>query len=93
MHAKFFRLRPADGSTSKDGQKTWSLWIRQGHRWLAILFTIIVAAIFITIGAGRQPAQWVYYTPLPPLFLLMFSGLYLFALPYLGAWRAKRRPS
>jgi hypothetical protein len=25
----------------------------------------------------------VTYSPLPPLFLLLFSGLYLFALPYM----------
>jgi hypothetical protein len=35
------------------------------------------------IGLGRA-AEWVYYLPLPPLFLLLASGLYLFALPYLG---------
>jgi hypothetical protein len=29
----------------------------------------------------------VVYSPLPPLFLLLFSGLYMFALPY----AAKRR--
>jgi hypothetical protein len=25
---------------------------------------------------------WVFYVPLLPLFLLMFTGLYMFALPY-----------
>ena len=61
---------------------TWSLWIRQTHRWLAIIFTIVVLGIFIALGVGQQPAQWVYYLPLLPLFLLMFSGLYMFFLPY-----------
>ena len=61
---------------------TWSRWIRQAHRWLAIIFTIVVLGIFIALGVGQQPAQWVYYLPLLPLFLLMFSGLYMFFLPY-----------
>lgn len=61
----------------------WNLWIRQFHRWVSILFTAIVAAIFAMLGMGQEPAQWVYYLPLPPLFLLLFSGLYLFALPYI----------
>ena len=39
-------------------------------------------AIFVMLGAGQEPAQWVYYLPLPPLFLLIFSGLYMFFRPY-----------
>ncbi len=60
----------------------WSQWIRQGHRWLSIVFTLTVVANFVALGMGKQIA-WLYYLPLPPLFLLMFSGLYMFALPYL----------
>ena len=60
----------------------WSLWIRQFHRWVSILFSAIVLAIFVTLGLGHQPVEWVYYLPLPPLFLLMFSGLYMFFSPY-----------
>jgi membrane protein CcdC involved in cytochrome C biogenesis len=60
----------------------WSLWIRQFHRWVSILFTATVVAIFAMLGAGQEPAQWVYYLPLPPLFLLMFTGLYMFFRPY-----------
>ena len=65
-------------------------WIRQGHRWLSIVFTV---AVIITFVALRQekPAVWVSYLPLPPLFLLLFTGLYLFALPYLTRWRTGRR--
>ncbi len=61
---------------------TWNMWVRQIHRWLSILFTAIAAAIFIALGAGKQPPQWAYFTPLAPLALLVLSGLYLFALPY-----------
>jgi hypothetical protein len=56
--------------------------IRQTHRWLSIVFTLTVIANFAAMAAGKPPA-WVTYSPLPPLFLLLFSGLYLFALPYL----------
>ena len=47
----------------------WNLWIRQFHRWVSIVFTAIVIAIFATLGMGKQPAQWVYYLPLAPLFV------------------------
>lgn len=70
----------------------WNIWIRQIHRWLAIVFTVIVAAIFGTLGLGNEPAEWVYLLPLLPLFLLMFTGLYMFVLPYATRWRGERRP-
>ncbi|OQM75122.1 hypothetical protein [Manganibacter manganicus] len=60
---------------------TWNAWIRQGHRWLAIIFTLTVIANFVTMALGTPPA-WVVYSPLLPLFLLLFSGLYMFVLPY-----------
>jgi len=59
-----------------------SVFIRQFHRWLSIIFTLTVIANFVAMSQGTPPA-WVTYSPLPPLFLLLFSGLYLFALPYL----------
>ena len=62
-------------------QLTWSLWIRQSHRWLSIAFTLTVIANFAVRIKG-EPPLWVTYSPLPPLFLLLFSGLYMFALPY-----------
>jgi hypothetical protein len=34
-----------------------------------------------------QPPAWITYSPLPPLFLLMFSGLYMFSLPYVARRR------
>jgi hypothetical protein len=69
----------------------WNTWIRQFHRWLSIIFTAVVAAIFITLGVAVEPAYWVYLMPLIPLGLLMLSGLYLFALPYATRWRSGRR--
>ena len=64
----------------------WNQLIRQTHRWLSIAFTITVIANFAAMTQGTPPA-WITYSPLLPLFLLLFSGLYLFALPYV----AKRR--
>ena len=71
----------------------WNMWVRQIHRWLSIIFTTVVLGIFITLGAGKEPAYWVYLLPLPPLFLLMFTGLYMFVLPHANKWREARRTS
>jgi len=64
-------------------------FMRQTHRWLSIVFTLTVIANFAAMTRGKPPA-WITYSPLPPLFLLLFSGLYLFALPYLGRGRSGR---
>ena len=66
--------------------------IRQTHRWLSIVFTLTVIANFVALTQGQPPA-WVTYSPLPPLALLLFSGLYLFVLPYATKWRRARRTS
>ncbi len=66
-----------------------SKFIRQFHRWTSIVFALVVAAIFVMLGLGQQPAEWIYYTPLPPLFLLLATGLYMFFLPYVR----RRSPS
>jgi hypothetical protein len=69
--------------------------IRQTHRWLSIAFTLTVIANFVAMTQGQPPA-WVTYSPLLPLALLLFSGLYLFVLPYAVQWRSgsgTRRPS
>ncbi len=84
MHAEFFSAE----RTSKKGEcMNWNSWIRKTHRWLALSFSLIVAAIFISLAFGGPP-QWVYYTPLPLLFLLMATGLYMFFLPYGARSRA-----
>ncbi len=67
-----------------------SSWIRQIHRWVAILFTATVIANFIALARGA-PLSWVTYSPLPPLALLLFTGLYMFVLPYAAKWRGGRR--
>jgi hypothetical protein len=67
-----------------------SKWIRQTHRWLSIIFTLTVAANFATMAFGQPPA-WVVYSPLLPLFLLLFSGLYMFVLPYVAKSGGEQR--
>jgi hypothetical protein len=70
----------------------WNVWIRQIHRWLSIIFTVTVIANFIALSrGGGMPPPWVTYSPLLPLALLLFSGLYLFVLPYAVKWRSGRR--
>lgn len=64
----------------------WNAGVRQVHRWLSIIFTLTVIANFAAMALGTQP-PWIVYTPLPPLFLLMFTGLYMFALPYVARRR------
>jgi cellulose synthase/poly-beta-1,6-N-acetylglucosamine synthase-like glycosyltransferase len=70
----------------------WRHWIRQSHRWLSIVFTVTVMANFVARAVDPgQPLPWITYSPLPPLFLMLFSGLYLFALPYTTKWRSRQR--
>ena len=67
-------------------------WIRQIHRWMSIIFTLTVVANFIALArAEGMPPPWVTYSPLGPLALLLFTGLYLFVLPYAVKRRSGRR--
>jgi len=68
----------------------WNAWVRQIHRWLSIAFTLTVIVTFVAL-AQEKPIVWVSYVPLLPLALLLFTGLYLFALPYATKWRGRRR--
>jgi quinol-cytochrome oxidoreductase complex cytochrome b subunit len=65
--------------------------IRQTHRWLSIAFTLGVVTnlvVYSIVGKAHPPPFWVNLLALVPVFLLLFSGLYLFALPYVA--RSKR---
>jgi hypothetical protein len=70
----------------------WSSWIRQIHRWVSIVFVVTVIANFVALarGGGAMPPPWITYSPLPPLASLVFTGLYLFVLPYAVKWRSGR---
>lgn len=66
-------------------------WCRRTHRWVSMAFTATVIANFVVRAQGQgEPPAWVTYAPLLPLSLLLLTGLYLFALPYLGR-RGERR--
>ena len=64
----------------------WNKWIRQTHRWLSMAFTLCVIANFVVMGRG-DIALYVGFATLLPLALLLLSGLYMFALPYLARGR------
>lgn len=66
-----------------------SYWIRQFHRWVSIAFTLAVMANFAAMARWGTPPAWITYSPLLPLALLLFTGLYLFALPYFARRSAR----
>jgi heme A synthase len=65
-------------------------WIRQFHRWVSIAFTVAVIANLVALARGEQ-AAWVGLLALFPLILLLLTGLYLFALPYVTRVRSGSR--
>ncbi|MFN8521579.1 MAG: hypothetical protein U0821_00545 [Chloroflexota bacterium] len=68
---------------------SWNHGIRQAHRWVSIVFTLTVIANFVALSQTETPPAWVTYAPLLPLAILLFTGLYLFGLPYVA--RLRRR--
>lgn len=68
----------------------WNKWVRQIHRWLSMTFTVAVIANIAVMGRDKI-ALWVGLLTLLPLALLLFTGLYLFVLPYATKWRGERR--
>jgi hypothetical protein len=69
-----------------------STWIRQVHRWLSIAFTVAVIVNTVLVAQNKYIA-WVGFMALLPLALLLFSGLYLFVLPYATRARRERQPT
>jgi peptidoglycan/LPS O-acetylase OafA/YrhL len=71
-----------------------AVWIRRAHRWVSAAFTLTVVANFVAMAVFGNDAMHVSitYAPLLPLALLLLSGLYLFALPYVGRRRAGNGP-
>jgi 4-amino-4-deoxy-L-arabinose transferase-like glycosyltransferase len=67
----------------------WNTSIRQIHRWLSIAFTLAVAVNVIATMQEKQ-AVCVGLLALFLLILLLLSGLYLFALPYVARWHGAR---
>ena len=65
----------------------WNRWVRQTHRWLSIAFTVGVIINTVAV-AQKKYTVWVGLLALLPLALLLFTGLYLFVLPYTTKWRS-----
>lgn len=66
------------------------MWIRQIHRWLSMAFTLAVIANIVAM-IMQVPATWIGFLALVPLIPLLVTGLYMFALPYLGQSDGTRR--
>ena len=64
----------------------WNKSVRQIHRWVSIAFTLGVIVNLVAVSIGRY-ANWVGLLAGLPLIFLLFSGLYLFVLPYAVKWR------
>ena len=67
----------------------WSKWVRQTHRWLSIVFTVGVIVNLVAV-AQKKYTFWVGLLAVLPLVSLLFTGLYLFVLPYATKWRSGR---
>jgi heme A synthase len=68
----------------------WNKWIRQTHRWLSVAFTVAVIVNGVAVAQKKYTASLGLLAVLP-LALLLFSGLYLFVLPYAAKWGGGRR--
>lgn len=61
-----------------------SVSMRQLHRWISVAFTLAVLTNFAVMPLGNEAlGMAVGGLTLIPLLLLLVTGLYLFALPYL----------
>ena len=72
---------------------SWNNRIRQTHRWLSVAFTVTVLVNIVAMGQTEAIRQTVAFLPLLPLALLLFTGLYMFVLPYAARRRGGRRTS
>jgi hypothetical protein len=61
----------------------WNYWLRQTHRWLSIVFTVMVL-INIAAIVMKVQATWIGLLAFVPLIPMLITGLYMFALPYVA---------
>jgi hypothetical protein len=92
LYSRMLREDGARRPACPEEEVHMNTWIRQIHRWLSIVFTIgmIANIINIFVMGQEQPAVWVGMMALIPLILLLLSGLYLFALPYIARGGSRR---
>ena len=87
MNAEFFR--EAASAYTAAPQAAVSLrkrLSRRLHRWVSIIFTITVALNVAVMAFGAPPA-WITYAPLPPLLILLITGLTMLVSPWARALR------
>jgi hypothetical protein len=82
--------RTASGSSSEEVPLKWNKWVRQTHRWLSIAFTVAVIVNIVAVVQGKYSSR-VGLLAVFPLALLLFTGLYLFVLPYATKWGSGQR--
>lgn len=68
----------------------WTRSIRQLHRWTCIAFTLGVVAN-IVVQIAKVKADWINLVAGVPLLLLLLTGLWLFAVPYVARARTGSR--
>jgi hypothetical protein len=68
----------------------WNKWFRQTHRWLSVVFTLAVIVNGVAVVQGKYNSR-LGLLAVFPMALLLFTGLYLFVLPYAVKWRSGRR--
>lgn len=64
----------------------WNSFMRRSHRFLSLAFTLAVVANAVALAMGAYTTR-LGLVAVVPLGLLLLSGLYLFALPYVVRWR------
>lgn len=64
--------------------------VRQIHRWVSIAFAAAAIVNIVAVVTGSS-AAWLGFLAVLPLIPLLFTGLYLFVLPYATKWRSERR--
>lgn len=70
----------------------WPQRVRRAHRWLSAVFTVAVLVnviLNVVPLPDEQIALWIGTGTLLPLGLLLFTGVYLFILPYRTRWHPK----
>ena len=67
----------------------WNKWVRQTHRWVSMAFTVAVIINIVGVVQGKYSSRLGLLAVFPLAFLL-FTGLYLFVLPYAARWGGRR---
>jgi hypothetical protein len=58
---------------------------------MAFTVAVVVNIVLNIVAREQQVTMWVGLLTLLPLTLLLFTGLYLFVLPYTARWRRTHR--